>query len=193
MPLDPVPDWPEPAAGLMLIAHPDTPARAVESVEVQFEMSPDGSLWLRYHIEVPENDLALPDPAGPERADGLWETTCCELFLRRPGEPGYLEFNFCPSSQWAAYRFSGYRDGAGDFDVLAPDILLDCSASHFALETTVELSTEWASASFIAALSAVIEESDGTKSYWALRHPPGKPDFHHPDCFALTLGAPESP
>jgi len=39
-------------------------------------------------------------------------------------------------------------------------------------------------------LSAVIEETDGTKSYWALRHPPGKPDFHHPDCFALTLGAP---
>lgn len=42
------------------------------------------------------------------------------------------------------------------------------------------------------ALSAVIEEKDGTKSYWALRHPPGKPDFHHPDCFALTLEAPEA-
>ena len=39
------------------------------------------------------------------------------------------------------------------------------------------------------ALSAVIEELDGTKSYWALAHPPGKPDFHHPDCFALTLEA----
>ena len=36
----------------------------------------------------------------------------------------------------------------------------------------------------------VIEELDGTKSYWALAHPPGKPDFHHPDCFALTLAAP---
>jgi len=41
------------------------------------------------------------------------------------------------------------------------------------------------------ALSAVIEEIDGTKSYWALAHPPGKPDFHHPDCFTLTLGAPD--
>ena len=41
------------------------------------------------------------------------------------------------------------------------------------------------------ALSAVIEETDGTKSYWALRHPPGAPDFHHPDCFALTLEAPD--
>ena len=43
------------------------------------------------------------------------------------------------------------------------------------------------------ALSAVIEEVDGTKSYWALRHPPGAPDFHHPDCFALELPAPEAP
>ena len=37
------------------------------------------------------------------------------------------------------------------------------------------------------ALSAVIEESAGRVSYWALRHPEGKPDFHHPACFALNL------
>jgi len=36
-------------------------------------------------------------------------------------------------------------------------------------------------------LSAVIEERNGRKSYWALRHPAGQPDFHHPDCFALEL------
>jgi hypothetical protein len=36
-------------------------------------------------------------------------------------------------------------------------------------------------------LSAVIEENDGTISYWALKHLPGKPDFHHPDSFALEL------
>ncbi|MBI3061386.1 MAG: hypothetical protein HYY83_05345 [Deltaproteobacteria bacterium] len=28
---------------------------------------------------------------------------------------------------------------------------------------------------------------DGTISYWALKHPPGKPDFHHPDAFALEI------
>ena len=39
-------------------------------------------------------------------------------------------------------------------------------------------------------LCAVIEEKDGTKSYWALAHPPGdKPDFHDPACFALELPA----
>lgn len=39
-------------------------------------------------------------------------------------------------------------------------------------------------------MSAVIEEQEGTKSYWALAHPPGKPDFHHPACFAITLPTP---
>jgi hypothetical protein len=37
-------------------------------------------------------------------------------------------------------------------------------------------------------LSAVLEETDGTKSYWALTHPnPEKPDFHHPGCFVARL------
>jgi hypothetical protein len=33
-------------------------------------------------------------------------------------------------------------------------------------------------------LSVMIEERGGRKSYWALAHPSGKADFHHPDCFA---------
>ena len=36
-------------------------------------------------------------------------------------------------------------------------------------------------------VSAVIEEVDGTKSYWALAHAPGPPDFHNPACFAHHL------
>ena len=40
---------------------------------------------------------------------------------------------------------------------------------------------------FAIGLSAVLEQQDGTKSYWALAHPPGAPDFHHPDCFVARL------
>jgi hypothetical protein len=36
-------------------------------------------------------------------------------------------------------------------------------------------------------LAAVIEERGGRISYWALAHPPGKPDFHHSDCFTLEF------
>ena len=36
-------------------------------------------------------------------------------------------------------------------------------------------------------LSVVIEAHDGALSYWALRHPQAKPDFHHAEAFALEL------
>jgi hypothetical protein len=37
------------------------------------------------------------------------------------------------------------------------------------------------------ALAAVIEDNNGSLSYWGLRHAPGKPDFHHPYGFALEV------
>ena len=36
-------------------------------------------------------------------------------------------------------------------------------------------------------LSAVLEEKNGTKSFWALAHGDGLPDFHNPDCFVAKL------
>ena len=36
-------------------------------------------------------------------------------------------------------------------------------------------------------LTAVLEEKDRTKSFWAVAHAPDKPDFHHPDCFVAKL------
>ena len=68
----------------------------------------------------------------------------------------------------------------------------DASQSHFALEAKFELPHAFADKDLVMAITAVIEERDGTKSYWSLAHPAGAPDFHHPDCFALTLGAPEA-
>jgi hypothetical protein len=39
-------------------------------------------------------------------------------------------------------------------------------------------------------LAAVIEDVSGDLSYWALAHLSDKPDFHHPDGFALHLPGP---
>jgi hypothetical protein len=38
-------------------------------------------------------------------------------------------------------------------------------------------------------LAAVIEDTSGHKSYWALVHPPGKADFHHSDSRQETCGS----
>ena len=148
---------------------------------------------LNYLVNGHVDGVVLPKPADPLRTDGLWKTTCFEMFIRRPQHKNYIEFNASPSSQWAAYSFDDYRAGMAELPLeTAPEIGCDASESHFALEVTYDLPAEWAGQPLELGLSAVIEENDGTKSYWALAHPPGQPDFHHGDCFALQLAAPSS-
>jgi hypothetical protein len=36
-------------------------------------------------------------------------------------------------------------------------------------------------------LSAVVEDRARVLSYWALKHPAEKPDFHHPDGRVIAL------
>ncbi len=179
-------------ANISMICHPSTSAVAVDSIEVMYEIQPPGKLWLRYYVECKLDCLILPGPDDGKREDGLWETTCFELFLRDSASDGYLEYNFSPSSNWAAYHFHGYREGMTDWPVAPPEIYCDASDTSFAVEATIAL-PDILNANVDAALSAVIHEAGDVKSYWALHHPAGKPDFHHPDCFRLRLAAPALP
>ncbi|WP_343520446.1 DOMON-like domain-containing protein [Sphingomonas sp.] len=173
---------------VQLTRHPDTPAALVEAVHAELAMTEADGVLLTFYI-TPGAALAVPDRTSPGRADGLWQRTCCELFLKPTGGDGYFEFNLSPSGQWAAYAFDGYRAGMRDLDLpVDPHIELERQGAVFVLEATVDLAAIPAGRRTLA-LAAVIEEADGTKSYWALAHPPGKPDFHHPDGFALELPA----
>lgn len=173
--------------------HPSSAVHAIDAVAAEWQRD-KAQLWLRYRVDARLGKLALPDPAKPVRADNLWQTTCFEMFARLPGEAGYAEFNFSPSGQWAAYAFAGYRDLLGNIPLAAaPAIHFDAGGENCTAEVMLILPDPWAYAPLDLALSAVIEEVDGTKSYWALAHPPdGPPDFHHRDCFALHLAAPDA-
>lgn len=164
---------------VQLICHPDTPAVAITGVGAT--LSPGR---LDYAVTGADS-LRVPPPARPRRTDGLWETTCFEMFVKPNGGEAYLEFNFSPSTQWAAYAFDGYRGGMRDLPLSAMPVI----ARSGDVWTVTPPPLEALRRGCKIALSAVIEEMDGTKSYWALRHPAGKPDFHHPDCFALELPA----
>ena len=177
----------------MLTPHPDTPCAAVRAIEVEVARSAAGSLDLRYLLRGAIGDLALPPRTDPARTDGLWRHTCFEAFVRGPAE-AYVEINLAPSTQWAAYRFDGYRQGMAPLDVPAPCIDVASASEAFELAAALALGDDLpAQAPWRLGLSAVIEAADGTISYWAVRHPPGRPDFHHADCFALELPAPETP
>jgi hypothetical protein len=163
--------------------HPDTPCDAVTGIAVDIAYTLRGDLRLAYRVTGDIAALRLPPPAIAARTDNLWQHACFEAFIRSASDgTGYHEFNFSPSTQWAAYRFDAYRAGMAPVDLL-PRIETHATSTVFELRAVLALPS---SASRLA-LSAVIEETSGRKSYWALTHPPGKPDFHHPDCFALEL------
>jgi len=146
-----------------------------------------------------EGDLArirIPTPSAARFAAGLWQHTCFEAFLAIEGRAEYHELNFAPSGEWAAYAFRAYRDGGLLADeMLAPSITLHATDRGFKLDAVARLerlSPLHPSAPLRLGLAAVIEASDGTLSYWALRHHGDKPDFHDAGGFALRLESPPS-
>ncbi len=134
--------------------------------------------------------LRIPAPARPRIGERLWQHTCFELFITRR-MPAYYEFNFSPSREWAIHAFSRYREGAPlDDATLDPKVTVRRGEQELQLDALIRLDRilpQHATATLSLAVSAVVEDEDGKLSYWALRHPQGKPDFHHPDAFAMEL------
>ena len=169
--------------------HPDSRCDAVSGIEV--EVARSANLLLRYVVTAKPGGLMIPPVVEPRRADELWRHTCFEAFFHEPSGDGYIEFNFSPSAEWAVYRLDGYRRGRRIADdVPAPRITLLPNAKGFELHASLELPHD---SPWRLGLAAVIEETNGRISYWALKHPAGRPDFHHSDCFALELAATLTP
>ena len=168
--------------------HPDSRCVAATHVEVEVALPRSGNLVLQYCVTGKMSDLRIPPVTAPIRTDELWRHTCFEAFVCAPPAAGYYELNFAPSTQWAAYRFTGYRSGMRiASDIGTPHFKVQSDAESYKLQASLHLdhlSNTPSNAGWRLGLSAVIEEADGRKSYWALAHPPGKADFHHFDCFA---------
>lgn len=175
----------------VLTCHPETYTRAVQEIEVRVGRTQGNALAFTYAITGDAMRLRIPLPRQPRRADRLWQHTCFEAFVSVKGKTEYYEFNFAPSGQWAAYSFQRYRVGTPlEADKLAPRIAVRNTANRLDLDAIVRLDHLPAippHACLQLALCAVIEDENGMLSYWALKHPLGKPDFHHPDAFALDF------
>lgn len=150
-----------------------------------------GDLVLQYQVTGKISDLQMPSVTASTRADELWRHTCFEAFVGAPSAAAYYEFNFAPSMQWAAYRFSGYRTGMSvASEITAPRLAIQSAGDRCSLQAAFalkDLSGLPAGDPWRLALSAVIVETNGRKSYWALAHPPGEADFHHAEGFAHEL------
>jgi len=177
-----------PSHSLTLVRHPACPPGPVEGVDATIAWG-QGALRLRYRLRGDLVGVVIPAAGTPARRDELWRHTCFEVFLRRAAQGGYAEFNFSPSGEWAAYRFDAYRQGMRALELPAvPAIEARRDAGMLEIQASVMLPAPWDAAPVLqAAVTAVVEASDGTVSYWSLAHPAGKPDFHHGDGFVVEL------
>jgi len=177
-----------------LVPHPSTPGAVALGVRAAAARTQPGQLALRYRIEGELARLRIPPPRAPAPGERLWQHLCCEAFVAPasaraaagsaagPGVGPYREFNFSPSGEWGAFEFQRHREG-GPLAVPDPGIAVRTDGQAFELSASVEVEA----AKLRVALCVVIEDLDGALSYWALRHPAPRPDFHHPDGFALEI------
>ena len=176
---------------LRLTCHPATPTDTMRSLAAEVDRQPDGLLCVTFRLVGQLDRLRIPAAGVPRLGARLWEHTCFEAFVAIADAVAYHEFNFAPSGEWTIYAFSGYRDGGMLRDPsLAPAIVVRRTDEQLELAAQAplaQLSPQHRTATLRLGLSAVVEAHDGTRSYWALRHPPGRPDFHNPNAFAVTL------
>jgi hypothetical protein len=176
-----------------LTPHPETPAPPVTiAVEVLRPRIP--GLSLRFRVSGDISRIRVPERVRPSRADELWRTTCFEAFVAKQGG-GYCELNLSPEGRWEAYEFTAYRDGMyahPGVEMRDPERTMDDRSLVCAATFDLDRVLGCEALPWRMGLSAVVEDLDGRISYWALAHAPGKPDFHHPDSFALELPAPEA-
>ena len=166
----------------------------IAAIEARVQLDGANRLRIDYVLTGDLSRLRIPPLAVPQRQDRLWEHTCFEAFMAVAEAPAYYEYNFAPSGAWAVFAFRTYRDGASLVDQrLAPEIVSRCDEGKLELTATVRLDRRpmmQPSVKLRFGLSAVIEATDGSLSYWALKHPAAKPDFHHPDSFVLEFALP---
>lgn len=183
---------------MQLLPHPDSPPGPIQQFEGTAAYGADGALQFSWSLRGDLSRLRIPASAVPRPADQsaneLWKHTCFEAFVADPHSSGYLELNFAPSGEWAAYGFRSYRTGmaplplkkppaarwhrAADKLTLSVDFRMDALPGPPGPRPPVALR---------AGLAAVLEDDRGAFTYWALRHPRGQPDFHHAEAFVLNV------
>lgn len=173
-----------------LVDHSSTASHATNGIDAHARIGESGTLLFRYVLRAEISRVRLPPAKSAERADGLWKHTCFEAFVKVPAAVSYYELNFAPSRQWAVYRFNAYREGISSPDLASPEISVRRFDDRLEIDAAVRLHDligQQSASHLQVGLSAVVEEESGTLSYWALKHGPGKADFHCPDGFLIEL------
>jgi len=151
------------------------------------------TLTLEYICSGDLLELLIPhEKESTSRLDNLWEHTCFEAFMTQNKGPEYWELNFSPSGDWNFYRFDDHRKGQSLEEKITniSSQIKTKTDQLFEAKVVLDLSAVFPGKSLSGiqlGLTAVIEELDHSKSYWALSHCGKQPDFHIRDSFTFSL------
>ena len=171
--------------------HPGDRAVAAIALTAEISVNREQGLIVNFELQGALDSILCTEPTSPpQRRDELWRHTCFEVFVQRGAGPGYLEFNFSPSGDWAAYEFQGYRSGRMDYGSSSIAVTRTRFEDvHLMLRTQSQLKPQAEKRDWHLNVAAVIEARDGTLSYWAVRHSRPKPDFHQSAAFCIVLAS----
>jgi len=172
---------------LKLICHPKDLNPSVSSIETSVVRLDADRLQFSYSLTGELSALKVPILQTSAMMEGLWQHTCFEAFIAVHNELGYLEFNFSPSSLWTIYRFDDYRQRVNYAGGITPKIHVEMTEAELQLIAEIQLPKHLVNNNLQIGLNAVIENKQAQLTYWALRHPAEKPDFHLKAGFALLL------
>lgn len=153
-----------------------------------------GELSIHYTLQQATQDASNPvqwpstKPIA-RRRDGIWQSTCMELFITTPVIQRYWEYNFCPSGDWNIYQLSDYRSNLQtETNCRQPSITQSKQSGAKELAVITHLPPALIDQQeLILAITAVVEHRNGSCSYWAMHHGGSEADFHRRDGFQLRI------
>lgn len=163
--------------------------KPAQPIKVQYAVTlkwPD--LFLSFKVTANTEHLILPDIVNPQsRQNELWNSTCFEFFLKDSGSTEYFEFNLSPSGSWNFYHLDSYRQGLKeDSRIPQPRFEREQDKKSLRVSSVIHFGKLPPMTNPQMGISAVLAETSGNKSYWALKHPDQKPNFHHLESFCLN-------
>ncbi|MBP6218944.1 MAG: hypothetical protein KA436_10190 [Oligoflexales bacterium] len=144
--------------------------------------------WIQVYYEVqgPISKLKIVEPnPDPFYREGIWESTCCELFISIPPSQGYKEWNISPSGDWFSMHFSGYRTRQANYKDLSPPLSTNWRREGDKLSCSLKVKIPVSQEPLHLSICTILEDLQGEKSYWSLTHTQPNPDFHDLGSFSL--------
>jgi hypothetical protein len=168
------------------------PSNTAPNIDITGEVERiDNHLSIRFEVGGNIEQIILPERSNSStRKHDLWKETCFEFFLAVLDQPQYWEFNMSPSGDWNVYKMDAYRRvGFREEELIQQmQVKVQKEANGFVLHTNIDLTPLFQKEHVLeAGITAVIQSTDGTQSYWALTHPGQQADFHFRESFIVKL------